>query len=517
MKAASAEKQADLFFDADTEQPKTEPVMRRAPGNQATHKQATKQLWLCLRFPDLALQVFSEYESDVPFAVLTLKNNRQSIYACSESAADAGVESGMSFGAAQALCPQLLALPRDEKVETRRLQWLARWCNRFASLISVSSPDTIFLEISGSLKLFGGIKSLHRSIRVGLQVHGHRCRSAISPTPRSAYWLSQVHDKCVISDQDKIASAIGPLPLSVLCENPKLRQRLHAIGARTIADVARLPRAGLAQRYGRQLLTHLDQAYGKKPEPLPCIQLPQRFQADVDLVMASENSKHIAQAADHGLDQLQHYLKVRDLAVNRYSCILFHDRHPATTIEIGMRMVTREKAQLNTLLHSRLQHLSLAAPVLALRIEARQLLPFSHIGQDFFNRSADAQAWQSLLDQWQARLGSHSIIHLSTQNDHRPERAHKTHAASSNNRLVNNKPRPLYLLDAPQALHTQNKRPWRNGPLEFLTGPERIEQGWWDNNDVSRDYYQVQDATQQRLWIFQDRRELGWFLHGFFS
>ena len=78
--------------------------------------------------------------------------------------------------------------------------------------------------------------------------------------------------------------------------------------------------------------------------------------------------------------------------------------------------------------------------------------------------------------------------------------------------------RPLWLLAQPEALTTHRGRPRRDGTLELLAGPERIESGWWDGGDVRRDYYVAQTTAGARLWIYRDcTGERAWFLHGIFG
>jgi protein ImuB len=60
-------------------------------------------------------------------------------------------------------------------------------------------------------------------------------------------------------------------------------------------------------------------------------------------------------------------------------------------------------------------------------------------------------------------------------------------------------------------------RPDWGGPLTLSPGPERIEQGWWDGMDISRDYYPACNPAGSRLWLFQDRRDRQWYLHGVFA
>ena len=52
----------------------------------------------------------------------------------------------------------------------------------------------------------------------------------------------------------------------------------------------------------------------------------------------------------------------------------------------------------------------------------------------------------------------------------------------------------------------------------LLSDPERIESGWWDGADVTRDYFVAGDGSGARLWVFRERRDwTRWFLHGVFA
>ena len=54
--------------------------------------------------------------------------------------------------------------------------------------------------------------------------------------------------------------------------------------------------------------------------------------------------------------------------------------------------------------------------------------------------------------------------------------------------------------------------------LSLVSGPERIESGWWDDADVTRDYYVARSSDGAQWWIFREcdasRR---WFVHGCFA
>ena len=79
--------------------------------------------------------------------------------------------------------------------------------------------------------------------------------------------------------------------------------------------------------------------------------------------------------------------------------------------------------------------------------------------------------------------------------------------------------RPLWVLPEPAPLDTRAGGPWYQGRLCLVSGPERIETGWWDEHGIARDYYVAKNPRGMHLWIYRDRgRQKGaWFLHGKFG
>jgi len=49
-----------------------------------------------------------------------------------------------------------------------------------------------------------------------------------------------------------------------------------------------------------------------------------------------------------------------------------------------------------------------------------------------------------------------------------------------------------------------------------IDSAERIEGGWWDGGDVSRDYYHA-ELHGGRFWVYQDRNSQSWFLQGIWA
>ena len=87
--------------------------------------------------------------------------------------------------------------------------------------------------------------------------------------------------------------------------------------------------------------------------------------------------------------------------------------------------------------------------------------------------------------------------------------------------------RPLQLLPRPVKLNLLAVAP-EGSPIQFVYqkekhhvarywGPERIETGWWRGRSVRRDYYRVETSTGHRFWLYHQRDNGHWFLHGAFE
>jgi len=125
--------------------------------------------------------------------------------------------------------------------------------------------------------------------------------------------------------------------------------------------------------------------------------------------------------------------------------------------------------------------------------------------------------------------------------DHRPERASRLCAAEARMRPgtvrgtartadpasgSSTEPtavRPVWLLAHPEPLPERHTGPTLGGqPLHLLSGPERIEAGWWDAALAERDYFIAQLPGGALVWIYRARLPLassepGWFLQGRFG
>jgi protein ImuB len=491
-------------------------------------------LWLALRFAGFARQVFAAPDGP-PFAVVEGEGARRAVVALDAAAAAHGVRLGHSVAAALALAPGLALVPRDPQREAAALARLAAWAHQFTPVVSLAPPDALLLEVRGSLNLFGGVEPLAARVVAMLGPLGYQAELALAPTPNAALWFARAGVPARILTLDELAGPLGALPLEVAGWDPGRVAGLAGSGIHHLRDLVRLPRDGLARRYGAALRADLDRALGRAPDPRPPFVAPLRFAGGLDLAHETASREWLGHAAGRLTAELAGGLAARGAGVRRLRLELRHREPPHTELVLGMLAPTRSASHLDRLLAERLARVALPAPVRALALEALEVETLGATALELFSARRATQAGAgstpaALIETLRARLGADAVHGLACVADHRPERAWKGVKSFSFHALEDGgpvegdgldplPPRPCWLFAEPRPLAALRGAPRLRGrPLELVAGPERIESGWWDGDDVARDYYLARAADGTRLWVFRTRRRpAAWFVHGLFA
>ncbi len=427
----------------------------------------------------------------------------------------------MTLAAAWALASQLDVSPSDQAAKQETLEGVAAWMCRFTPRVSLQMPDGILAEIEGSLRLFRGLVTMVERIRAGVEQMGLTPTLAVAPTARGAWWLASAGRETLILDRAVLETALATLPVAVAYDKPDALDLLHNIGITTIGELRGLPREGVARRFGQALLDGLEQALGRVPEPRNFFAPPLRFAAKLELPGEVSHVEGVLFAAQRLLVQLEGLLAARQAGVRRFLLMLLYRNANPTVLDLGLASPCREVERFMQLLRERLSAYKLAKPVDAIRIEAENFVPLHAGTVDLFGGFyAESEAWARLVERLQARLGSEAVHGLDLHLEHRPERAWRALAAEERPLCGDESVdvRPLWLVEPPRRLKEKGGVPLDGGPLELLAGPERIESGWWDENEIARDYFVARAPSAALLWVFRERGTTGgWYLHGMFA
>jgi protein ImuB len=436
--------------------------------------------------------------------------------------------------------------------EADALAEIATLALAFSPQVSIAPPAAVLVEISGSVRLFGGLTRLFERLTREVKARDYPLQTAIAPVPAAAILLARPSNAgqvvVPVITIAQLPAVLASLPLTLLDLDPDVLDGLQAAGVTTLGAARRLPRAPLARRFGPALVDALDRAYGSRSDPREPYRPPPRFERRLVLPSAVETTEAIGFAVHRLSRDLSSWLAARGLGVLRVGLTLSHERRsrecplPPTEVVFAFGAPARAPAHLDAVLRERLARVTLTAPVDAIVLASVETAPLAGRSLGLLPDHArspeneSAAAVVPLVERLRSRLSDAAVIVLETRAEHRPEyamgmidagfvtsarspappprAAMRADAPASTPRAA---PRPLWLLDEARPLGCElERKPW-----VLRDGPERIESGWWDGRDLRRDYFVAESTRGETAWIYRDHRrgtdDGDWFLHGLFA
>jgi protein ImuB len=486
-------------------------------------------LWTAIQLTNLTLDCIPQ-APERAFAVV----EKRRIIVANDAAQAAGVRSGHGLAAALALAPAIEWIERNPVLETEALAGLAQWALQYTSQVA-GIAHGLLLETGGSARLFGGLGALTTLLATDLAAQGFSATLATSPTPAGARMLAASGFAPHLDTLSGLHATLPGLPVAALQSATGYAATFATLGLTTLADVLALPRDGLTRRFGHALVDELDRALGRKPDTVQAMVFPETFRSTITLPAPAESAEALQFACARAFRQLEGFLHARKQVVDRIDLTLHHERarpgmpagthstltlsflEPASSSE-RFNLILRERLNHTALTH-RVERVSVSTPHASMATEAtRALLP---------EPARPAQGLAALLERLNARLGPGALETITPNPDHRP--GHASLRGSATARVPAPArgeapgapawgPRPVWLVEPPLPLREIGGKPHHDGPLTLVSGPERIESGWWDGDTVTRDYFIAQTAARALVWIFRERSlPTGWFLQGYFA
>jgi protein ImuB len=488
------------------------------------------RVFLAVHLPKLPLEVFRPKWLPDP-ASGSVAFEKDKVVIADAAARAAGIRLGMKRGGVLTLSADVLMHERDAAREAEAQREVGVALMRFSPDVALADEATVIVEVGASLRLFGGVRALCRQARAILVALGFTARIGVAPTGQGAWLLARYGNRRVM----RLASlerVLSPLPMLSVSEVRPFADWFTGLGCATIADIRRLPRAGLQRRCGEHVLDSLDRAFGAAPELFDWLALPPTFSARLELPDRIEHADGALNAAHRLIVQLCGWLCAKQLAVTAVTLSLEHERGrqamAPTSIEIALGEPAWQEAHLLRLLKERLHRIELVAPMIAVRLDATKVeAAVAPAEQLFPEPGGSAQSHARLLELLVARLGEENVLRPAPTADYRPEVANRwaplaePHAKRA---LPEGLPRPAWMLAAPVRLLTRAHRPFYGSPLRVVSPAERIEAGWFDGELVTRDYFVAEADDKSYYWIYRERvssRDADegprWFLHGLFG
>ncbi|MGM0584204.1 MAG: Y-family DNA polymerase [Pseudomonadota bacterium] len=566
-------------------------------------------LWLprlaaerALRRPALAHLALAP--DPVPFALVEETAGAVRLVSLDAAAEALGLRPGLTLADARALHPALVTAVRDPGGEARFRASLLRWARRFSPW---AGPDDaapgsgpgeggLALDISGCAHLFGGEEAMAALMIEELAALGLTARAGIADSRGAAWALARFAAGGAAADPAPgrgaeairvdaratrvrspsrpapggragpaaaagvaVASpganraAIAELPVAALRLPAQTREGLARLGLRRIADLAGIPRAALARRFGADLVLRLDQALGATPEPVSPAAPPRPFAVRLTLPEPVGLRADLEAALDRLLARLCARLEAEGQGARRLRLAIRRVDGIEQADELGLARPGRDPARLAPLFERILDGFDAGFGVEAVRLEAIVAEPIpsgAHHGRLVAEAEAAARAARrpddgarldDLLARLGARIGLDRLLRLQPADSHIPEKTARLAAAAYCEAAAGPwpappVPRPSALFGPEPVAPSAPGRPppafrWRRAERHVAraAGPERIAPEWWLDDPAwrtgPRDYWRVETETGERLWLFEARgrpgaalgEQGGWFVHGAFA
>jgi len=188
-----------------------------------------------------------------PIAVIG-SGKRTVITTSSYEARARGVRTGMNIFEGRTVCPELILVVGNNRKYADTSRGIVEILQDYTPLVEVYSIDEAFLDLTGSIRLFGSPEGIARRIKERIRKRfGIRCSIGIAPNKLLAKLSAGLEkpDGLVRLRPEDVPSLMERLPVTKLCGiGKRLGEHLAALGIRTCGELGCFPMADLCRRFG---------------------------------------------------------------------------------------------------------------------------------------------------------------------------------------------------------------------------------------------------------------------------
>jgi protein ImuB len=176
-----------------------------------------------------------------------------------------GVHPGMPLGEALARCPRLKLVPPDPASVADAWERLLVRLESIGAAVEPERPGLVCFDARGLLRLHGGVEGVlaatRRALRVPARLGVAPSRfAAIAAATKARARRPEIVPGAARSGRAQARAYLAPMPVALLRARPalaELPEALERLGVRTLGELAALPVAAIADRFGRAgLLAH---------------------------------------------------------------------------------------------------------------------------------------------------------------------------------------------------------------------------------------------------------------------
>ena len=490
----------------------------------------------CLLVPmfPLAARLRSEPElGATAAAVVTGNGSAAHVLAATRAARKAGVRPGMTLPQARTLLPGLVARARDAVSEAAAQEALLDAAGRFSPRVEDGGEGMAFADVDGLERHFPDERDLGRALIAAAKKEGLPARCGLASSKLAARVAASLADSPRVVPPGGEAAFLAPLPLTRLAPEVGLASTLARWGLATVGDFARLPASEIAGRLGEAGRALHDVARGLDPKPLVPRQPPPGFTEGMDLEWPLVTLEPFLGMAEAALERLVARLSAHALGCVKLEIDLRLEPDGRDVRALALPAPTRDAKTLLSLVRLDLERRPPGAAVAGFAFTAQPDAPRPGQLTLFGPAEISPDRLATALARLFALLGEGRVGSPRTVDGHlperfalvpwepppppverRPPRAGRGLLAvralrpplplevlvDGNGHRVPSRPASLKAL----ASEAAKGMPDLAGTVRVASGPWHLEEAWWSDAPVAREYWDVELSTGPLCRIYRD-------------
>ncbi|AKF08233.1 Y-family DNA polymerase [Sandaracinus amylolyticus] len=483
----------------------------------------------CLDVPALPLQVLRRDRPEwagMPLAVVGDDRPQAPVLWTSQSAQRLGVRVGMRYASALGISRELRAAPVPEARIAEVRAELVGAMHRYSPRVEPDDerPGVIWIDPEGMVSLFGSLERWAQSIWGELGAHDLFGAVVVGFQRMRAWAIARtVRDARVIADADTEHRLAGRVSIARLDLPPELESALAVLGVATLDDFLALPPGELSVRFGPSASRLHALFSGVMREPMTPVIAAQPIAIEAELDPPDDDASRLLFCVKGALHALHRALEQRSLALAALDLTLTMEGGAAPHREVlRPARASRDATSVLELVRLRLDTISLPERVERIRLEAEPApLEGTQLVLAAGTRRRDPDAATRGIARLRAAFGDEAVTRARLEDAWLPEhqfRWEPVRTIDVPRRAPDDDPRdpPLVrrLMPSPQPLPSDDAgRPVCVPPITEMSGPYRLQSGWWAHG-VVRDYWYAERADGALLWMYRDAALDRWFVQG---
>ena len=210
----------------------------------------------CLSITSFQLRVALRPRPDLsglPVALAPAPGSPELIEAITVAAEKSGLRAGMRLGEALATCPELVLLEQDPAGVAEAWEVILRQLEEAGFEIEPLEPGFVLFDTTPVEPLAGG---LQQALERAMAAVDSRWHPSLGVADRRFAAIAAAHvtapGRILVVDDTETALFLEPLPLHLLPLSQERREELSELGIQRLGELACLPRASVADRFGAE-------------------------------------------------------------------------------------------------------------------------------------------------------------------------------------------------------------------------------------------------------------------------